>query len=171
MPSSRSLYLVRHGLACDRGPTWPLDADRPLTDEGIAQLRRQFKGLRELEPTIDAILTSPLVRATQTADLLASACDGKPPITVTAALRPDADASEILAELSAFVRASGVALVGHEPSIGVIAGAVLGIRRPFPFKKGGVCRIDVNAFPPARPGELIWFLAPRVLRAVSGASR
>ena len=77
----------------------------------------------------------------------------------------EADASEILAELSAFVRASGVALVGHEPSIGVIAGAVLGVRRPFPFKKGGVCRIDVNASRRVRPGEVIWFLAPRVLRA------
>ena len=68
----------------------------------------------------------------------------------------EADASEILAELSAFVRASGVALVGHEPSIGVIAGAVLGVRRPFPFKKGGVCRIDVNVpAGPARRGDLV----------------
>ncbi len=65
--------------------------------------------------------------------------------------------------MAEFSRCSSVALVGHEPDIGQLAARLLGLRHPLAFKKGGVCRIDMETLPPAGPGELRWFVPPRIL--------
>ena len=57
-----------------------------------------------------------------------------------------------------------IALVGHEPGIGELAARLIGLRHPIEFKKGAVCRIDVDALPPTAPGALRWLLPPKVLR-------
>src|SRR5258706_7668086 len=72
MTVSYELYLVRHGVAEERGDAWPDDAKRPLTDEGISRMRKVTRGLAELGVSLDLILTSPLVRARQTAEILAA---------------------------------------------------------------------------------------------------
>jgi phosphohistidine phosphatase SixA len=73
-----------------------------------------------------------------------------------------------MADLARRPTVTGVALVGHEPSIGMVAARLLGARDAIPFKKGAVCRIDVATLPPTEPGQLQWFLPPRVLRALAG---
>ena len=65
-----SLYLVRHGLAAERGAEWPDDGKRPLVPRGVARLRKEAAALKTLDVTFDVILTSPLTRAKQTADVL-----------------------------------------------------------------------------------------------------
>ena len=65
------LYLIRHGVAAERGEEYPDDSKRPLTSEGIARLRRRRKALEALGVGFDQILTSPLVRTRQTADVFA----------------------------------------------------------------------------------------------------
>ena len=80
MPGPYELYLVRHGLADERGDSWPDDTKRPLTEEGISSLRKSARGLARAGVSFDVILTSPLVRTRQTADVIASAFDPRPPI-------------------------------------------------------------------------------------------
>ena len=71
MSDLSSIYLVRHAIAAERGDDWPDDAKRPLTHGGAAKMRRISRGLRALDPAIDLIAASPLVRARQTAEILA----------------------------------------------------------------------------------------------------
>jgi dihydroxy-acid dehydratase len=82
------LYLVRHGVAEDRGDDWPDDSKRPLTNAGLAKLRKEARGLVAMGVSIDQIITSPLVRTRQTADVLAEILKNKPPIVLSDALAP-----------------------------------------------------------------------------------
>lgn len=120
-------------------------------------------GLGDLGVEIDLILTSPLVRARQTADLLSKGLAGHPPVTETGALSPGASKKALTTELGRHARRSSVALVGHEPHLGETAAWLLGCAGRLDFRKGGVCRIDVDRFPPSEPGRLQWFAPPRVL--------
>lgn len=167
MPQGHELYLVRHGLAEDRGDAWPDDTKRPLTEQGITRMRKSARGLVSLGVTFDAILVSPLIRARQTAEILAAAFDSRPPLVTVDALAPGGTWQALSTELARHARRTRVALVGHEPGIGELAARLIGARRPIEFKKGAICRIDVDALPPTGPGELRWFLTPRVLRRLN----
>jgi phosphohistidine phosphatase len=158
-----SIYLVRHAIAAERGKEYPDDTLRPLTTEGIEKFRQVAKGLARLDVRVDRILTSPLVRARQTADILAEELPGRPEVIETDALVPGATFDELRTHLAEFNRCDSVALVGHEPDIGQLAARLLGLRHPLAFKKGGVCRIDMETLPPSGPGELRWFAPPRML--------
>jgi phosphohistidine phosphatase len=161
-----ALYLVRHAIAAEGGPAWPDDAKRPLTPKGIARMRRVVRGVRALGIKIDVVLSSPLVRARQTAELLVEGLEPAPPLQITPALAPGVTPHEVAAALEEFRRARGLALVGHEPGLGELAAWLIGARKPLPFKKGGVCRIDVPALPPSGNGQLVWLATPRMLRGL-----
>jgi phosphohistidine phosphatase len=158
------LYLVRHGIAADRGPEFPDDAERPLTREGVSRMREESEALRALDISFDVILTSPLVRARQTAEALASALKPKPPILPVGALAPGANADALFDELARHARHERIALVGHEPDMGDLAARLIGARQPIPFKKGAICCIEAGELPPGKPGVLRWFAPPRILR-------
>jgi phosphohistidine phosphatase len=159
------LYLVRHAIAGERGPQWPRDEERPITKEGAARMREIVKGFRRFDESIDLIVTSPLVRARQTADILAAGLSPAPAIRAFAALAPGSSPPQVVAALSALrTRAEGIALVGHEPGLGLLAAWLINARTPPPFKKGGICRIDFEDWPPARSGRMIWLATPRMLR-------
>ncbi|MGE5245234.1 MAG: phosphohistidine phosphatase SixA [Betaproteobacteria bacterium] len=160
------LYLIRHGLAEDRGEAWPDDEKRPLTSHGVARLKKEARGLARLGVQFDVILTSPLVRTRQTAEVVAAAFDPRPPVVTSDGLSPDAPAQALLTDLEKHSRRERIALIGHEPGIGELAGRLAGLRRPLPFKKGAVCRIDVDALPPSGAGTLRWFVTPKILRAL-----
>lgn len=166
MPGPYELYLIRHGIAEERGEAWPDDAKRPLTEEGMASLRKAARGLVRLGVSFDAILTSPLVRARQTADAVASAFEVRPHIVAAESLAPGGTYQAVLADLEKHARRSRIALVGHEPGIGELASRLFGSRHPLEFKKGAACRIDVDAVPPTGPGSLRWFLTPRIMRSL-----
>jgi phosphohistidine phosphatase len=161
------LYLIRHGVAAERGDNYPDDTKRPLTNDGVQKLRKEAKALVALDITLDVILTSPLVRTRQTAELVAAAFRNPPPIVTMASLAPGSAHNAIIEELSKHHRRHRIALVGHEPGIGELAGRLIGSRRPLEFKKGAMCRIDLAALPPAAPGQLRWFLTPRIMRKIA----
>ncbi len=161
------LYLIRHGIAAERGEEYPDDSKRPLTSEGIARLRKEAKGLDALDVTFDLILSSPLVRARQTAEILAEATKTKAPISTSDALTPAGGPAAVMHELARHMRKERIALVGHEPNLGELAAQLIGSRVPIPFKKGAICRIDFAVFPPKGKGSLVWFLPPRVLRKLA----
>lgn len=167
MADPTELYLIRHGLAAERGDAWPDDTKRPLTQKGIARLRREARALRALGVSFDVVLASPLARARQTAETLADGLSPHPPVTLTEALAPGGTAAQIIEELGKHTRRRRIALVGHEPNIGELAARLIGTRVAVEFKKGAVCRIDVDAMPPSRPGRMRWFATPKILRALS----
>jgi phosphohistidine phosphatase len=170
MSGSVLLYLVRHAIAEERGPAWPDDRLRPLTDEGRQRMARQVQGLVAIDVEIDEILTSPLVRTRQTAEILSKGLRGHPPVMDFPPLEPGNGAKDVLAELKPFKgqRQTRLALVGHEPGIGELAAALIGARQSVCFKKGAVALFEVDALPPsAGASELRWFLAPRILRRLA----
>jgi phosphohistidine phosphatase len=162
------LYLVRHAIAAERGEEWPDDTKRPLTDRGISRFKTCVKGLRQLDAAIDEIFTSPLVRAKQTAEILAAGVEGHPSVKVLDALAPGHTSAAVMSQLARAAKRRRIALVGHEPELGELAAHLIGAARPLPFKKGGVCRIDVEGLTSRRPGSLAWFVTPRVLRGLGG---
>lgn len=160
------LYLIRHGLAAERGPEFPDDSKRPLTSRGIAALRKEAKGLNELEIAFDLILSSPLVRTRQTAETLAEFMQASPSIVLSDALAPAGTPAAVIQEIGRHARTARMALVGHEPNMGELAAHLIGARSRMPFKKGAICRIDFVVMPPKGVGELRWFLPPKVLRGL-----
>jgi len=146
------LYLVRHAIAAERGDEWPDDNKRPLTERGISRFKEGIGGLRWLDVTLDEVITSPLVRAKQTADLLLDA------------LAPGHAPSAVMTQLAKLARRTRIAIVGHEPGLGELAAHLIGAPRPLPFRKGGVCRIDVESLTSKRAGSLVWFVTPKMLR-------
>ena len=158
------LYLVRHAIAAERGEEWPDDTKRPLTETGITRFKEVVEGLVWFGVEIDEIFTSPLVRARQTATLLASGLANKATVKTLEALAPDYAPRAVMNELSRVAKRRRIALVGHEPGLGALAAHLIGAPRPLPFKKGAVCMITVQGLTSRRPGELTWFIPPKVLR-------
>jgi phosphohistidine phosphatase len=163
------LYLIRHGIAADARAGEP-DETRALTEEGITQLRREAEGLDALEVVWDVILSSGLVRAWQTAEVLARTMEAEAPVVRMPALEPSGSTEEVLRELAKYQRtnpgATRLALVGHEPGMGELAARLLRAQNPLPFKKGAICCIDLAERPPRGVGVLRWFAPPRILRRV-----
>src|SRR3954447_22186497 len=120
------LYLLRHGIAAERGAGHPDDSKRPLTAEGISRLRKQVKGLNALGVSLEVIVSSPLVRTRETADLIADALAGKPDVLLPDALAPDGTSAAVIQELARYAKKRAVALVGQEPSLGELAARLIG---------------------------------------------
>jgi phosphohistidine phosphatase len=166
MPGPHELYLIRHGVAEDRGDAWPDDAKRPLTEEGTSRMRKAARGLSRLGVVFDIVMTSPLVRARQTAEIVAGGLAPRPVLVNLDSLAPDSGYAALMTDLEKHGRKPRIALVGHEPDIGELAARLIGSRRSIEFKKGAICRIDVDEIPPNGPGQLRWFLTPKILLAL-----
>jgi phosphohistidine phosphatase len=161
------VYLLRHGIAANTGGKIKSDAARPLSSEGIAALAEETAGMRKLGLEIDAVWTSPLVRARQTARIVADAFQMSGKVVEIEALGIPASATGLLEHLRDRDLTSSIMLVGHQPDMGRLAGFLTGIDKLWlPFKKGGLCRIDVERLQPAPVGELKWFLTPKHLKLI-----
>jgi phosphohistidine phosphatase len=112
------------------------------------------------------IISSPLVRARQTADLVAQGLPAKPPVVLTDSLSPAGSHASFFQELSRHMRKASIAVVGHEPNLGELAARMLGAKGLIEFKKGAVCRIDFDVFPPKGLGTLKWLATPKMLRKI-----
>jgi phosphohistidine phosphatase len=161
------LYLIRHGLAAERGDEYPDDSKRPLTTDGLLSLRKAAKALDALGVGFDHIITSPLVRTKQTAEVFAEHLKSKPSVSTSDALAPAGSPASVIQELGKHMRKGRVALVGHEPNLGELAARLIGARSPLEFKKGAICRLDFEVFPPKGLGQLRWFVTPKMLRKIT----
>ena len=167
MATKIELYLVRHAIAAERGPKYPDDRLRPLTPAGSKKFAQSVPGLLEMDVAVDVILTSPLVRARDTAMLLAAGLKPKPPIVETEALSPGGRPQAINAAIKTHTRRyRRVARVGHVRDLGELAAPLLGARGGVEFKKGAVCLIEMDGATPTGPGILRWLLTPKALRAL-----
>ena len=96
-PTTLEVYLVRHAVAAERGPRFPDDRLRPLTEGGVDKFTRAVAGLARLGVTLDVVLTSPLVRARQTADLLAAGLRPRPALVEIEDLAPGRPVAGVIA--------------------------------------------------------------------------
>ncbi len=161
------LYLVRHAIAAERGPKFPDDRLRPLTPEGAQKFKDSVRGLASLNVVVDLVLTSPLVRAGETAAILAAGL-GRRPIEELEALAPGGRHAAIVEAIAYQAKKyPRLALVGHEPDLGELAMRLLAANGTVKFKKGAMLAIDVDSATPGGPGTLRWFFTPRVLRALA----
>jgi phosphohistidine phosphatase len=158
------LYLIRHGVAAERGEEYPDDSKRPLTSSGMAKLRSEAKALNELGVGFDVIIASPLVRTKQTAEIIAGTLKEKPQVVTSDALAPAGTPAAVVQEINRHARKARIALVGHEPNLGELAARLIGAKSAIQFKKGAICRIDFDVLPPKSLGQLQWFVTPRMLR-------
>jgi phosphohistidine phosphatase len=167
MSDGIQLYLIRHGLAAEQGEAWPDDTKRPLTGKGLTRLRREARALEKFGVSFDQIVTSPLVRARQTAEVFGDGLSSHPATAQSDALAPGGTPAQVVQELGKYSRRKHIALVGHEPNMGELAARLLGARGAIEFKKGTICCIEVAALPPTRPGTLLWIATPKMLRLMA----
>jgi phosphohistidine phosphatase len=153
----RRVYLVRHGKAAEEGHE--RDEDRPLTDEGRQRMRRNAAALADAAaPVPEVWLTSPLVRAVQTAEIGVAAFGADGPVEVTRALLPSGSVGALVSLIDGRPETS-IALVGHEPLLSALAAHLLGRSSlGAPFKKGAVIALDLPRG--AGAGRLAFHLRP-----------
>jgi phosphohistidine phosphatase len=160
------LYIVRHGIAIDReDPKCPPDPERYLTDEGDEKTKQVAKGVAALHAGADLLLSSPYVRANQTAEIFAQALDyPRQKIRRTDLLLPGAEPSLLFRELAKEKQASSVFLFGHAPQLDDIIATALGSKRHVTaLKKAGVALIELKRLSPPI-GQLVWLATPKLLR-------
>jgi phosphohistidine phosphatase len=151
------LLLVRHGDAVEHGAR--IDGERWLTEKGRRVTRAVADALRDAGVTPARMMTSPLVRAVQTCEILAAAQSLEGPIEVLPALVPNGDPSQVILALDGLDDDAHIALVGHEPNVSALASALLGVAVP-PFEKSAVCALRRG---PDGAYAFEWMLRPRTL--------
>ncbi len=160
------LYIVRHGIAIDReDPQCPAEAERYLTEEGIEKTKQVAKAISALRLQVDLMVSSPYVRAMQTAEIFAGAFEySKQKITKTDALLPGAQAPLFFRELAKEKQAATVFCFGHAPNVDELVAAAVGAKHQITaMKKAAVAALELKRIsPPA--GQLIWLLTPKLVR-------
>jgi phosphohistidine phosphatase len=164
------LYLIRHAIAAEAdAKRWPDDRQRPLTREGARRFRRTAGTLVELiraGGAVDRLLSSPLVRARETAAILRRA--GLPEPIEESVLAPGRTAARVLAVLRAHAVES-IVVVGHEPDLGrLLAVCIAGpdAKLSMRFRKGGAACLSFSGAPRVGEASLEWLLPPKALRAL-----
>jgi phosphohistidine phosphatase len=161
------LYLIRHGIAVDRtDPKSPPEAERPLTARGVQKTRGAALGLSAMGAKPDVLITSPYVRAAQTAEIFAEAL-GFPPekIRVSEALKPAANPADTLKEIL-HARGKEVACIGHAPHLDLMISHLAGAHGAFTELKKAAVACFEKAETHGR-WELRWMLAPKQLRELA----
>jgi phosphohistidine phosphatase len=156
------LYLLRHGVAYNREDWQDKDDElRPLTDDGIDAMKREARRLSQIKFKLDAIVSSPLVRARETAWLVAKALNMS--VDESPLLKPgfNLDALDVL--LSQYVALNRLMIVGHEPDFSQVIAQLIG-GGTILMRKGSLARVDISELHPPH-GELVWLLTPSVLDA------
>lgn len=163
-----TLYLLRHAIAVKRGsPGYEQDSQRPLTSKGKRRMRLAAEGMLALGLSFQAILSSPYLRAEQTADIVAEVLQAPVPVDISPALVPHGEPRQLIAELQHHAEARhNVLLVGHEPYLSQLISTLLtgGTDLEVVMKKGGLCKLRLHRWHYGRCAVLEWLLTPRQLR-------
>jgi len=162
------LFLLRHGLAVERGtPGYENDFARPLVSKGERQLRKSCAALRKMKLKWNLILSSPLLRARQTAQIVADELKVKRKFCISNNLQPGADLQKLVAELNRLKAMPGsVLLVGHEPGLSELISLLVTDKTPsgFALKKGGLAKLDLDKLRAGQCATLAWLLTPKQMK-------
>jgi phosphohistidine phosphatase len=162
------LVFLRHGLAADREEWQGSDEDRPLTAEGVERTQQAVRGLRALKVRPDAILSSPLLRARETAEIAKKGLLTDAKVELADELAPSAAPDPLIARLADLADKPVVLCVGHEPHLSTTISAMISGKTAasFDMKKAGACCIRFTGVPKAGAGTMLWLLAPKFLRLI-----
>ena len=149
------LYLVRHAEAIERSGATP-DASRYLTPKGRTAFRKIARRAREAGIAPEVIFTSPLLRAVQTAEILAERLKHEGPVVVANELSPGFDDRALRSLLAGAGNLAEAAFVGHEPDLGDLAALLLSLRGGFPLRKGAVVALEVEGTARKGCGKFLW---------------
>ena len=164
------VYLLRHGIAQEAHGA-PSDGDRELTSEGRRKLRETLRVLAGAEVRPSLIISSPLKRAIQTAEIAREILKTKHNVLHTKALSPNSSVEQIWDEIRVHRDEPEMMLVGHEPLLSRTAAYLLGAPNlRVDFKKGAVLRLDLEGFGAQPRSTLRWFFAFRLAAARSNAA-
>ena len=164
-----NLYLMRHGIAAARDDaSVKHDGERPLTAKGVKRMRKGAKGMLRLAIPFYSVLTSPLPRARQTAEIVARILGIEDRFEEISALAPESTVEHLVLGLTRYQGRQHLLLVGHEPLLSSFAVYLLGGQRAInlslEFKKGCLCRIETENLSTGVPAKLHWLLTPKQLR-------
>lgn len=166
------LYLLRHGLAVEAGsPGYARDADRPLTPKGRCKLKDIALAMDCLELSFDLILSSPYLRARQTAELVAEELESGRRLELCDALTPGGSPRKLVDFIQHLERApKELLLVGHEPSLSELISLLISGHTDLSItlKKGGLCKLAIQSLQPSRCAVLEWLLTPGQMRGIAG---
>jgi phosphohistidine phosphatase len=160
-----NLYIIRHAIAVDEGsPEYEEDSQRPLSDKGKKKMRQIAKGLRELGVDFDLILSSPYIRAKETAEILEDVFKVKNEVQFSDNLIPMGDPELLISEINEKYSTDSIALVGHEPYLTTLIGLLVSENAglDMTLKKGGVCSLFAEDLH-TRKARLEWLLTPGIL--------
>ena len=168
------LFVIRHAIAEPLGKDNEFsDEKRALTVEGRNRMREVVNGLVKLGVEVDLIMTSPLARAVETAEIIAAAVGlSKKEIKHSSNLAPGASVDHLFAEIKSHAGVEAIALIGHQPDLGGLISRIIqgdGSALAIQVKKGSVCCLNVTETVPTLRGDMVWLLTPRQLRLVAKA--
>ena len=166
-----NIYILRHAIAVEPGSAgFGSDAERPLTEEGEKKLAKIIQAMEAMDVSFDLIVSSPYVRARQTAEMVASAYDAHKKLQLSDTLAPDGSSKKLIDLLNRLAPPwEDVMLVGHEPYLsGLIALLVTGNEEArVQLKKGGLCKMSAESLKHGRCATLEWLLTPKQMALMS----
>jgi phosphohistidine phosphatase len=162
------LYLVRHAIAED-STDYEDDSLRPLTEKGREKMKRIAAALREIGVQPNLIVSSPYLRASQTAAILAKELKYKEELSYSDFLVPMGEPNDMIGEINEKYPVDELMLVGHEPSLSALAGVLLAGSADIAIdlKKGGVCCLSVDDLRYDRKAVLEWLITPKIATRLS----
>lgn len=172
-PLGIELFLMRHGVALDMEEAGvKRDADRPLSTDGRRKTHEVARAMKAMELEFDRIISSPLLRARDTAAIVAEELKSKKRLDLSDVLKPGCDPGSVVGLLKgAMVRR--VLLVGHEPDLSAVVSRFTtgGDRLNVCFKKAGLCKLTVEALRDGHCATLEWLLTPRLMLCMAAREK
>ncbi len=157
------LYFLRHGEAADRSHSGAThDSERPLTAEGLKQMQQVAKGMKRLGVAFDAVLSSPYLRARQTAEIISAHYQYKGKTELSEVLTPNAEFRDFVELLKKFDGDKKILFIGHQPGLGSFVSSLISGDQHISInlRKGGLCRVDTSELGTAALAYLEWLLTP-----------
>ena len=165
------LYLLRHGIAVEHGtPGFETDAARTLTPKGRRQLRQTAAAMKKIDLPFDLILSSPLLRAKQTAEIIAEKLKRTKRLKFSDELKPDGSVKNLFRQLNELKSApESILLVGHEPDMSRMISLLIsgGDNATIDFRKGGLCKLEADILRAGRCATLAWLLTPKQMKLMA----
>lgn len=159
-----NLYILRHGIAVEHGAAgYENDDERPLTGKGERKMWAIAEAIDALEISFDSILSSPLVRARQTAEIVAEALNCKKRLELTDTLSPQQSAKPLIEYLQVQRALDDILLVGHEPFLSQLISLLVSgnTESSVLLKKGGFCKLSTDHLKHGKCATLEWLLTPK----------
>ena len=167
----QNLFILRHGIAVDHGtPGYASDDDRPLTPKGKRQMHKITGAMRAMKLRFDLILSNPLVRARQTAEIVAADLKIKKRLNFADELKPGGDVQALVKKINTWEsQPESVVLVGHEPCLSELISLLVTGRTAanLQLKKAGLAKLETDDLRASQSATLAWLLTPAQMKLLA----